>query len=70
MVLGLPLGRFIGGLLTVALNMPSLHFEVDVRWTSYLIVAAVTMAFAFIVQWFINPVLDRIDPVSSLKSVE
>lgn len=69
-LLGLPLGRFVGGLLTVALNMPSLHFEVEVRWTSYLIAAAVTMAFAFMVQWFTNPVLDRIDPVSSLKSVE
>lgn len=45
-LLGLPLGRLIGGLLAVAL------------------------AFAGVVQLFTNPVLDRIDPVSSLKSVE
>ncbi|WP_241519622.1 FtsX-like permease family protein [Bifidobacterium callitrichidarum] len=67
---GLPLGRWIGGLLTAALNMPGLYFAVTVRWTSYAIAAAVTLAFALLVQLFTNPVLDRIDPVSSLKSVE
>ena len=67
---GLPLGRWVGGLLTAALNMPGIYFEVEVRWTSYLIAAAVTMAFALLVHLFTNPVLDRIDPVSSLKSVE
>ncbi|RSX50820.1 ABC transporter permease [Bifidobacterium goeldii] len=69
-VVGLPLGRWIGGLLTAALNMPGLYFAVTVRWTSYAIAAAVTLAFALLVQLFTNPVLDRIDPVSSLKSVE
>ncbi|KAB7787568.1 ABC transporter permease [Bifidobacterium cebidarum] len=67
---GLPLGRWIGGLLTSALNMPGLYFAVTVRWTSYAIAAAVTLVFALLVQLFTNPVLDRIDPVSSLKSVE
>ena len=28
------------------------------------------LAFALLVQLFTNPVLDRVDPVSSLKSVE
>ncbi|WP_181162337.1 FtsX-like permease family protein [Bifidobacterium sp. UTBIF-68] len=69
-LVGLPLGRWIGGLLTAALNMPSLYFEVEVHWYSYLIAAAATFAFALLVQLFTNPVLDRIDPVSSLKSVE
>ena len=68
--LGLPLGRFVGGLLTMALNMPSLYFEVEVKPLSYVIAAAVTMAFALLVQLFVNPVLDRIDPIGSLKSVE
>ena len=67
---GLPLGRWIGGLLTAALAMPGLYFEVSVRWTSYLIAAAVTIAFSLLVELMTNPVLDRIDPVSSLKSVE
>lgn len=69
-VVGLPLGRWIGGLLTAALNMPGIYFEVEVRWWSYLAAAAATLAFALIVHWLTNPVLDRIDPVVSLKSVE
>ena len=69
-VLGLPLGRFVGGLLTMALNMPSLYFEVEVKPLSYVIAVVVTMMFALLVQLFVNPVLDRIDPISSLKSVE
>ena len=69
-VLGLPLGRFVGGLLTAALNMPALYFEVECMPLSYVIAAGATMAFALLVQLFVNPVLDRIDPISSLKSVE
>ena len=69
-VLGLPLGRFVGGLLTAALNMPALYFEVECKPLSYVIAAVATMAFALLVQLLVNPVLDRIDPISSLKSVE
>ena len=69
-ILGLPLGRLVGGMLTMALNMPSLYFEVEVKPLSYVIAAVATMAFALLVQLFVNPVLDRIDPISSLKSVE
>lgn len=69
-VLGLPLGRFVGGLLTAALNMPALYFEVECTPLSYVIAAGASMAFALLVQLFVNPVLDRIDPISSLKSVE
>lgn len=67
---GLPLGRFVGGLLTAALNMPGLYFAVSVKPLSYVIAAAATLAFALLVQLLTNPVLDRIDPVGSLKSVE
>ena len=69
-LVGLPLGRFVCGLLTAALNMPGIYFEVEVHWWSYLIAAAATLVFALLVQLITNPVLDRIDPVSSLKSVE
>ena len=69
-VLGVPLGRFVGGLLTAALNMPALYFEVECTPLSYVIAAGATMAFALLVQLFVNPVLDRIDPISSLKSVD
>lgn len=67
---GLPLGRLIAGLLTSALRMPSLYFEVEVAPLSYCISGVATLIFALIVQWATNPALDRIDPVSSLKSVE
>ncbi|WP_420829264.1 FtsX-like permease family protein [Bifidobacterium simiiventris] len=69
-IIGLPVGRWIGGLLTAALAMPGIYFEVSVRWQSYAIAAAVTLVFALLVQFFTNPVLDRIDPAVSLKSVE
>lgn len=69
-IIGLPLGRWISGLLTGALNMPGLYFEVSIAWYSYLITVVATLAFAWLVRLFVNPVLDRIDPVSSLKSVE
>ena len=69
-LVGLPLGRWVGGLLTAALAMPGMYFEVEVRPASYLIAAAVTLAFTLLVQLFTNPVLDRIDPVGALKSVE
>lgn len=69
-VVGLPLGRWVGGLLTAALNMPGMYFEVHVHPASYLIAAAVTLAFALLVQLLTNPVLDRIDPAVSLKSIE
>lgn len=49
-VLGLPLGRFVGGLLTAALNMPALYFEVECTPLSYVIAAGATMAFALLVQ--------------------
>lgn len=67
---GLPLGRWVGGLLTAVLGMPSLYFEVDLRPTSYLAAAFATLVFAEFVAWLTKPVLDRVDPVSALKSVE
>ncbi|WP_422114022.1 ABC transporter permease [Gardnerella sp. DNF00622A] len=69
-LVGLPLGRLVAGLLTNALRMPSLYFEVEVSPLSYAIAGFATLIFALVVQWSTNPALDRIDPVSSLKSVE
>ena len=69
-LVGLPLGRLVACLLTNALRMPALYFEVEVSWLSYAIAGFATLIFALIVQWSTSPALDRIDPVSSLKSVE
>lgn len=70
LVIGLPLGRWVAGLLTGVLNMPGLYFEVHIFWWSYVVTVVATLAFTLLVQLFVDPVLDRIDPVSSLKSVE
>ena len=69
-IVGLPLGRWVAGLLTGVLNMPGLYFEVHIAWWSYAITVVATIAFALLVQLFVNPVLDRIDPAGSLKAVE
>ena len=69
-VLGLPLGRFVGGLLFVLLCMGALCVVLDCPPWRYVVAAVVGAVVALLVQLFVNPVLDRIDPISSLKSVE
>lgn len=69
-LIGLPVGRFISGFLTVALNMPSIHFAVYVKPVSYLMTAALTFCFAVAVNWITNRTLNRIVMVEALKSVE
>lgn len=69
-LLGLPVGRALSGLLTNVLNMPSIHFAVHIEPVSYLISAGVTFFFAIVVNWLTNRALDRINMVEALKSVE
>lgn len=69
-LLGLPLGRFISGFLTAALNMPSIYFAVYVAPKSYVISAGLTFSFALMVNLLTNRTLGRIDMVEALKSVE
>lgn len=69
-LLGLPLGRFISGFLTAALNMPSIYFAVYVAPASYAISAGLTFSFALLVNLLTNRTLNRIDMVEALKSVE
>lgn len=68
--LGLPLGRYIGGLITEVLNMPSIYLAITVYPASYAVTAALTLVFALAVAVITNRVLDSIDPVEALKSVE
>lgn len=69
-LVGLPCGRGVAQLLTSTLKMPGMYFDVSVNLLSYGYAVLATIIFALFVQWGANPVLDRIDPVSSLKSVE
>ncbi len=67
---GLPVGRFLSELLTIALKMPSIYFAVYIDPVSYLTSAVITFCFAVTVNWITNRMLDRIDMVEALKSVE
>ncbi|TCL57321.1 putative ABC transport system permease protein [Kineothrix alysoides] len=67
---GLPLGRFLSGLLTSVLQLPSVYFAVHVELTSYLISSAITLCFALAVNLMTNRALNRINMVEALKSME
>ena len=69
-VLGLPIGRFLGGCLTNALNMPSIYFAVTLHPVSYVITIALSFGFALFVDFLTDKTLDHIDPVEALKSIE
>ncbi|MGN0405185.1 MAG: FtsX-like permease family protein [Bariatricus sp.] len=69
-ILGLPVGNVLGHLLTDALKMSSIYFEVSIHKVSYLIAAALAIGFALAVNLITDRSLDRIDPVEALKSVE
>lgn len=69
-VLGLPIGRFLGGCLTNALNMPGIYFAVELHSISYLITVALSIGFALFVDLLTDRTLDHIDPVEALKSIE
>lgn len=67
---GLPLGRWLSGLLTSALRMPSIHFAVNVYPISYVYAALLSLCFALIVNFMTNRTLNQIDMVEALKSME
>ena len=68
--LGLPVGRAISSCLFWALKIPGLYFAVNIHKTSCIICAAVAFAFTIIVNMITNRLLNGIDPVEALKSVE
>lgn len=69
-LIGLPAGRALSECLTYVLNMPSIYFAVSVKPVSYAVTAGISLCFALIVELFTNRILDRIDMVEALKSVE
>lgn len=69
-ILGLPCGSVLGHALTNALRMPSIHFAVTIHPSSYVIAAVISFGFAIVVDMITNRLLDRIDPVEALKSIE
>ena len=69
-LIGLPAGRILSGLLLSSLVMPSIHFAVYIKPFSYLVSATLTFVFAFINNLITNRSLDKINMVEALKSVE
>lgn len=69
-LLGLPVGAFLGNLLTGALNMPSIFFDTEIYPISYLYCAGIAFLFALLVNLITDHSLNAIDPVEALKSVE
>ena len=69
-LMGLPLGAGMSGMLTDLLTMPSIYFAVTIYPISYGICALIALSFALIVQLLTNQSLNIINPVEALKSVE
>ncbi len=69
-VLGLPVGSFLCGLLTGALKMPSLYFKVFIKPVSFVFSFLITFIFALLVNVFMHRTLDDIEPAEALKSIE
>ncbi|MCD8109070.1 MAG: hypothetical protein LUE14_03080 [Clostridiales bacterium] len=69
-VLGLPAGWGISLCLGMMLKIPGVYFAISVHHVTYLICAVIAFAFALIVNQITNPLLNQIDPVEALKSVE
>lgn len=69
-LLGLPVGAFLGSLLTGALNMPSIFFDTVIYPISYVYSGAMAFLFAIVVNIITDRFLNEIDPVEALKSIE
>lgn len=69
-VLGIPLGYAFAQTLTTVLNLPSIYLAVSLHGISYVLATGLSVLFAFLVSLISNRLLNRIDPVTALKSVE
>lgn len=69
-IFGLPAGYAMGRCLTWALKIPGIYFAVSVYPISYIYSAVSAFVFALVVNLITNRILNAIDPVEALKSVE
>ena len=67
---GLPAGRALTGGLISLLAIPAAQVPVRLEPVSYALAALATLVFALLVQLVTNRILDKIDMVQALKSVE
>lgn len=69
-LLGMPLGWLLGRYVMGILKFSSLEFYITLYPQSYLYAAMITILFGIIVNFITNKVLDKINMVEALKSVE
>lgn len=69
-VAGMPAGWLLGRYVMGILKLPSLEFYIDLYPQSYLYAAMITFGFTLIVNFITDRVLDKINMVEALKSVE
>lgn len=69
-LVGLPFGRLLTGWLIGILSLPAAQVPVVLNPTSYLLAAIASFVFALAVDLLTNRILDHIDMVEALKSVE
>lgn len=67
---GLPTGWGISICLGWMLKIPGMYFAISIHHVTYLICAVIAFVFALIVNQITNRLLNQIDPVEALKSVE
>jgi len=67
---GMPLGYLLSGLLLYSLKMPSIQFVLIIRPQSYLFAGLISFSFTLIVNLITNRMLNKINMVEALKSVE
>ena len=69
-LIGLPAGYFVSGCLTWALKIPGLYFAITIYPQSYLFAALIAFGFTIIVDQITNRILNKVDMVEALKSIE
>lgn len=67
---GLPIGRIFGSILLSTLKLSSIYLYPTTRSQSYWYAGIMTLLFAAAVSVITNKLLNKIDPVEALKSVE
>ncbi|MBQ9625217.1 MAG: ABC transporter permease, partial [Clostridia bacterium] len=69
-ILGLPAGHYLGGLLTYSLKMPAVTFVQVIHPITYVYAVVISVVIALFVSLLTNISLNGINPVEALKSVE
>lgn len=69
-IVGLPVGAVLTYALGIILKLPGIYFSVSIFPSTYLIAAVIAFVFMLLVNQITNRLLNVINPVEALKSVE